>query len=439
MTELGGKNLKPASACIWYVLATVAGEPRSTQDLGRLMRDNAYFWNGLMAPRIATFGGWSESKLGHDLGLKELTKEAKAEIRKALDTRGFKGVSIPHVNAPIDFSNVVFAQHTSFTGYVFGGEVRLDNTVFPGVALFNEAKFAGNSTFDGATFIDALFMSAEFAGAASFHNVDFLKRVYFSHAQFLAKTTFAHTTFSDEAFFNSAKFAYDAGFVDTVFTHRVDFQSAEFKGPTRFQKARFETRVPAFFDATFHEYTDWQDARWPDVTGDANEAREQIQHYQRLALVMNKLEKPDDRHLFFRLEMRARLRADGWSLAGVGNWLYQRTCDYGYGLRRISFLWFGHLVLGAILICATRAFGPKRKGISWQTVYEFMCDLPQAIVISFSNAHGFFGLNRGFLQDSIKYWAGVPFFNLIGVGQTVVGAVILFFLLLTIRNRFRMR
>ena len=72
-------------------------------------------------------------------------------------------------------------------------------------------------------------------------------------------------------------------------------------------------------------------------------------------------------------------------------------------------------------------------------MYESMCDFPQAFAISFSNAHVFFGLNRGFLQDAIKDWAGVPFFNLIGGGQTVVGTVLLFFLLLTIRNRFRMR
>ena len=439
MTEPAGTNSKPASKCIWYVLATVAGEPRSTQDLTRLARDNAYFWNGLMAPRVATLGGWAESTLGHDLGLKELTKEHKAEIRKALDTRGFKGESIPHVNLPIDFSNVVFPHYTFFVGFVFGGEVRFDSTVFPGVVLFNDAKFSGHSVFDRATFREAVFMSAEFAERASFQNAKFLKHVFFAHAQFLKKTEFAHATFTDDVVFNSAKFAHGASFVNTVFSHRANFESAEFRGPTHFQEARFRTQVPAFFDATLHEYTDWHGANWPSVPGDPDKAREQIQHYQRLALVMNKLEKPDDRHLFFRLEMRARLRSDGWSLASVGNWLYQRTCDYGYGLSRISTLWFGHLVLGAILICAARAVEPTRKGRSWQAVYEFMSDLPEAFVISFSNAHAFFGLNRGFLQDAIKDWACVPFFNLIGIGQTVIGTVLLFFLLLTIRNRFRMR
>ena len=33
MDEPAGQNRKPASECIWYVLATVAGEPQSLQDL----------------------------------------------------------------------------------------------------------------------------------------------------------------------------------------------------------------------------------------------------------------------------------------------------------------------------------------------------------------------------------------------------------------------
>ena len=40
MTEPAGTNSKPASKCIWYVLATVAGEPRSIPDLTGLARDN---------------------------------------------------------------------------------------------------------------------------------------------------------------------------------------------------------------------------------------------------------------------------------------------------------------------------------------------------------------------------------------------------------------
>ena len=298
----------------------------------------------------------------------------------------------------------------------------------------------GNVTFDSAEFSDvAPFGGVQFAGNAGFNNVRFLKGAIFSQAKFLGSAKFANAAFSSDVNFNSVKFERDTSFESVVFGQRAEFQSAEFAGRTYFQRARFETRVPTFFETTFHEYTDWHDAKWPSVPDDTNEAREQVHYYQRLALVMNKLEKPDDRNFFFRQEMRARRRAEGRGVARVLNWFYEFVCDYGSGLARISAFWFGHVIIGAILICAARVIGPLQNGLSRQETYEFVCNLPQAFAISLSNAHSFLGLNRGFLQDTIKDWADVPFFNLIGGFQTVLGIIFLFFLLLTIRNRFRMR
>ena len=147
-----------------------------------------------------------------------------------------------------------------------------------------------------------------------------------------------------------------------MFAHIADFQSAELRGPTCFQEAHFKTRVPAFFNATFHEYTDWHDAKWPSVSGDANKAREQIQHYQRLALVMNKLEKPDDRHLFFRLEMRARLRTEGGALPAWETGSTNVSVTTGMDLPASPPSGLDTSSSGAILICAARAIGPTRKG-----------------------------------------------------------------------------
>ena len=58
--------------------------------------------------------------------------------------------------------------------------------------------------------------------------------------------------------------------------------------------------------------------------------------------------------------------------------------------------------------------------------------------MSFSNAHGFLNLTDRFFKDVLegKDWAWHA-----GVGglQAVLGVIFLFFLLLTIRNLFRMR
>lgn len=54
IANLPGQNRRSAAKSIWYVLATIAGEPKSPQDLISLTTQNAHYWNGLMAPRVAT-------------------------------------------------------------------------------------------------------------------------------------------------------------------------------------------------------------------------------------------------------------------------------------------------------------------------------------------------------------------------------------------------
>ena len=66
-------------------------------------------------------------------------------------------------------------------------------------------------------------------------------------------------------------------------------------------------------------------------------------------------------------------------------------------------------------------------------------DLPDAFKISFGNAHGLLELNQNVFQDTVKAWEKNPGFDVIAAIQLVLGVIILFFLLLTIRNRFRMR
>jgi len=46
-------TLSPASENIWYVLATIAGEPRDNYDQ-TIVLQNRHFWNGLMATRLSS-------------------------------------------------------------------------------------------------------------------------------------------------------------------------------------------------------------------------------------------------------------------------------------------------------------------------------------------------------------------------------------------------
>ena len=387
------------------------------------------------------YGGSIEMSLGHDIECPALKAEDHQAIRAALDMRGFSGVDLPHPNSPIDFSNLDFSGLTCFIGFAFGGETRFDNVRFSGgIALFNEATFAGSVTFEGTKFCgDALFMNAEFANGVKFDGTTFQASTIFSSARWFNNTTFTNATFHDDVRFNSAKFKHAVHFVDTIFSKEADFHGAEFRGPTHFQGARFETRVPSFFDSVLFEYTDWHGSDWPDVPGNADEAREQVQYYQRLVVLMNQLQKPVDQHFFFRKEMRTQRRSEGLTILGVFNWLYGFVCDYGYGLRRISLFWGGHMLLGAFAIWVSKIYDCWGEGPQCSEPRRLAVDFLHASGISFSNAQAPLGLNRGFLQETVKSWSDVPFFNLIGGVQTVLGVIFLFFLLLTIRNRFRMR
>lgn len=154
---------------------------------------------------------------------------------------------------------------------------------------------------------------------------------------------------------------------------------------------------------------------------------------------MKQLDKPNDRHFFFRKEMQAQRRAEGWNVATTMNWLYEVMCGYGNDLTRIVLLWFGHIVVGGAVLWTAKVLESLSDGFSASEACELISELPQALAISLSNAHGLLGLSRSFMKDAVESWSDVPVFNVFGSIQTVLGVILLFFLLLTIRNRFRMR
>lgn len=84
-------------------------------------------------------------------------------------------------------------------------------------------------------------------------------------------------------------------------------------------------------------------------------------------------------------------------------------------------------------------------------VRDMLSEIFQSVVISFSNLHSFLGINRVFAKNiyakfdshSDKFGnfseMSILLFNIIGGIQSIIGVIILFFLLLTLRNRYRMR
>lgn len=429
---------------IWYVLATVAGDPKSPREAGLLVADNRRYWNALMAERAKAYGAWFdpvEGLLGRQLELPTPTEDDYLTIRLALNARGFQGVDIPHAHQTIDFTSIDFSQVAGFEGYVFAGVTKFSDCRFPGdLVIFNDTIFAGPVAFHNVLFHGfTSFARAEFAIKPEFIGANFRSYANFNGATFTNGAQFENSRFGVRASFDEVLSGQVTNFSGCTFNEDITFRGSTFKAETYFEGTRFLTHVPGFFEAALYEYTDWYDSRWPKVPRSADHARMQIQRYQRLIMLMNELQRPDDRHFFFRREMRVRRRVDGLSMATAMNWIYELVCDYGFGLGRIIAIWALHILAGALAMSSSAIADSAEREWSWEYGISAAGELAVAVGLSFSNAHVLLGLDRGVLSELSKTWSMYPLINLIGGIQAVVGVILLFFLLLTLRNRFRMR
>ncbi len=146
---------------------------------------------------------------------------------------------------------------------------------------------------------------------------------------------------------------------------------------------------------------------------------------------MADLKKYDDEHMFFRLSMEAKAVKDGWSLAGMFNRLYYLICNYGWSIKRAA-IWWSAVV-----------FAPTPWLVKW------VCDAHpndmsfalagKALALSLSNAIPFLGLKRLVHEKFYGQFEKIDGIHYVGMGQAILGTIFLFFLLLTIRNRFRLK
>ena len=431
------RELKPAARSIWYVLATVAGEPEKAPDPVRTQQQNREYWNAIMGERAGAFAlGPVGSKSTVVFG--EMSSERRFEIFRVLRSRGFGEAQIPGPDDPIDFSYLHFTDPVWFDGFVFIGPASFEGAQFEGHShSFQDAVFNTDVTFDDARFSGVFFgEKMTFAGYSSFKRATFCFGASFGNSEFLKGTSFDEAEFSEDANFNHCTFHGFAAFAGVLFKQLAEFGSATFQTSALFQRANFKSFVPLFFEANLPEYTVWHDVSWPKTPRDPVEALDHIQRYQRLALLMNGVEKFNDQRFFIRQEMRVQRRVEKWFPVGLMNLGYEAICGYGHGLTRVVMMWLVHMVLGAGVLCAAKIPKLTAEKTLWQATRESFSDFHLAFALSFGNAHGPLGLNRTFFAEVLKDW---PWYQVVGPVQTVLGVIILFFLLLTIRNRFRMR
>ncbi len=398
-------------------------------------------------------------------GWPELTDEEKEIMEALAEQHG----GHPEYNRDyMNFSGRTFCEGVDLSGLIliranfdkaeFKSEVNLsEKTRFYAQSSFHEAIFEGffhchktwfeaDVRFTGSRFKKgAWVIGAEFMGGASFANVVFEEDTNFSESKFdetrlnrglvpMSLADFRGAEFRDEASFREVIFGSDntaykkawperkADFTDAKFMARTDFSGAVFWGP------------PAFFNAKLHEDTDFSRVDWKKADNDNTQVDYVIRAWERLELIMSKLEKPLDRHRFFRYKMRVRRRLDG-PLLKVINWLFEKTADYGWGVSRACAWWLGHWVLSAVIL-----FANAWPAISSANLGKFVL---ASIETGFANAHAFLFLTSsgGYLEESRNLLESNDAWGLvkgIGVAEAILGPIFLFLLLLTLQKRFRL-
>lgn len=432
-------------------------------------------WNGYLGwklpsktkGKIDPKGGWPQLLVAPpDGGWPRLTQEEKEQLEALAKAHG----GHPELKYEyMDFSDHTFSKTVDLSGLIlidayFNG-ARFEDKL----ELSEKTHFYAQSWFHCATFEKGLYSSrARFHAPVSFAGSHFNRSATFIGTEFLGGASFANTVFKMNAMFNDSrfeeryfsggltvqiladfrksKFPAGASFREVLFGNddktysriswperRADFSDAEFGAGTTFRGAIF-AGVPAFFNATLHEDTDFGRVDWRKAETDNIPADYAIRAWERLELMMSKLEKPLERHCFFRFKMRARRRTDGYCLR-VLNWLFEKIADYGWGVERAFAFWFCHWFVSA-LVLFTNAGCAAFTAEWWRFALA-------ALGTSFANAHTFlfFSTKGGFLESNRELLEkGDEWGILVAVEtiETVLGPVFLFFLLLTLRNRFRL-
>ena len=345
------------------------------------------------------------------------------------------------------FRNAIFEKglHAA-DGTRFFEECYFDAASFQSGVNFYKIQCHGPLYFSDVQFQYAGFLSVQFQGGASFARSVFKRGAKFDDSQFEERYWSGGITVLQLADFRGSAFTGHTSFRNVTFgkderayrvrswpSRRADFSNARFEAPTVFRRASF-AGPPAFFEAKLHEDTDFEDVQWHNFAERRVDVDYAVRAWERLELMMNQLEKPLDRHLFFRLKMRAQRRRSG-SFLRLLSWAFDKTSDYGWDVRRACVSWAAHWVAaGAVL--SINALGAGGCGPQWQIILA-------ALGVSFSNAHAFLFLTSdgGYLFAGLKLiqandaWGIVA---VVGIVQAILGPAFLFLMLLTIRNRFRL-
>ncbi len=405
-----------------------------------------------------SYSYWQRAVFKNDAVFKNAVFHGKAIFDHAVfeNESKFGGVVF---NSIVDFTNTSFKRNSSFVSSYFNGETNFRSSCFQAIAIFDDSSFRNVALFDTASFSDD----------AWFQETSFNNRSSFISSRFREDAWFDKTTFKGDVCFFKASFDGHAGFAEVSFEKYTTFSSTAFNGKAQFSSSNFEAtssfnsaQVQESFDlsgARFSEVPDFRQThcreapllddvhigstiikqrRLPDAPD--FEVTANYRSLKRLAI-----QGHDHKHEveFFAEELKSRRlmvytpRDPNWWLS----FLFDELSDYGRSIVRPLMYWLGVVMLSAVhYIAMATPLNPNREteclaGAGSQVNTAYQLAVAKGLLVP--------GLaDRTIVTQAYDCLFGdiIPgSATVVASIQTLLSAILLFLLLLGIRNRFKLK
>ncbi|MER0203225.1 MAG: hypothetical protein DU480_05075 [Nitrosomonas sp.] len=415
----------------------------------------------------------------------------KAELEKCepwqTDKDGFRISEVTKVwerDSEVDFSDHVFDDKVDFSGFIFPYSVNFENATFSSHVKFTNAIFGGNAIFLNATFSHFTdFVGATFNDSALFYEAIFNNHTLFNIAKFGSVAVFNNATFSDFVMFKKAIFRGNAPFDKAKFTENADFDGALFENSASFNDTNFKRNSSfvaiegkslfSFQNTEFHLAPDFNQAHFTeapqfdnsDFSKALNRSRSESEGnissnwraLKRLAIQGHDHERE---LIFFAAEIKSQRGKEDKALPNPLNYFndkpvwpggsrywfgyfYQCFSDFGRSIMRPLSWWLG---LGALFL-----FLYLKYPIDAEPQATVSCDRTEAaLYLSVRNALPFLpatgyseNLSRSYACLYGKHSDGkekipnaIVFMSIV---QTILSTILIFLLLLALRNHFKIK
>ena len=339
----------------------------------------------------------------------------------------------------VSFDNVKFADHdVGFSEAKFSSSAHFTEAEFgEGYVNFQDAEFGkGNVWFTGAIFQRQLI---------SFSRATFEGELIFTPNK--EKSTLYHASFNDVVISGNFIINADYNCDETIFYDLGDdatFQRLNVKGSANFSGSTFK-QVPDFRDAIFDRPPEVANMKVqpPKMEGFLCKDKNDASKYRKLKSMAVAASDHVKSGEFFAYEMMAKRGMEIKKCPELTlNYLYGLFSGYGQSYKRplasLGIIWASFTFLNMLIVFRTLDFLDGSffaARLSLHNLVPFISSLARFVPSPDKYVSNFQTTMNGLESDGVNIGA----LTLFGVSQQLIGAILLFLLLLGLRNKFRLK